>query len=293
MKLVFWGTRGSIPVSGKTYVKYGGNTPSILLEEGDNSIILDAGSGIRPLGNYLIEKQRKNISLIITHAHWDHIQGLPFFLPFYIPEYKIDLYFTSYNDFEAKDIIYTQMQNCFFPVSPDEFQSNINYHTLSKNDDLLFSNWKVSSHKVHHSVNTTAYKFKNDKFTLVYMTDNELYYDTDIKDLKKIDLVKSNKELIAFCEKADYLIHDTMYLHNNYASKIGWGHSDNIAAAYFAHQANVKNFVLFHYSPEYDDNNIDLMFKKTNDFLKEINSGVKCIASYDGLTIDLQENINA
>lgn len=286
MKVKFWGTRGSIPVPGKKTIKYGGNTPCIeVTHKNDPMIILDAGSGIRELGeNILKEKKYKDLKILITHTHWDHIQGLPFFRPLYEEGYTVTIHSNVNNGMRIENIIDSQMNPNFFPVSKDVFRSKVHFSKIVAKSEYKIGEFLVETTLSHHSKGTLAYKLTIDDKSLVYLTDNELIYDTD-KSPKLDDVRKWNEDLIGFVAGADYLIHDTTYKLKDFKPKIGWGHSNSVSAAMFAHLAGVKNFILFHYDPMYSDDDVDEVCADAAKTLKKINSPVNCLASYDGLEI--------
>jgi len=289
MELTFWGTRGSIPVPGESYAGYGGNTPCLELEtKAGEVIIIDAGSGIRNLGNNILrENKSKKLSLIISHTHWDHIQGIPFFKPFYIPGFEIDVYFPASADQKAEDMFDVQMQPLYFPVTRKVFGSKFNFINFTSSSVFNFNGMSVQFAKVHHSKNTMSYKFVENGKTLVYMTDNEIEYGAAQNDPTRENILKNNSDLISFCEGADYLIHDSMYFYSEFKQKIGWGHSNNKSLAIFAGLAKVKNLLLFHYDPEHDDKKVEQLFTETKEFLLREDPSINCIASCEGMKIKI------
>ncbi len=290
MKIKFWGTRGSIPVPGLSTVKYGGNTPCVqVISDNKEIFIIDGGTGIRALGEELLEKYPKGttVNILISHTHWDHIQGLLFFRPFYRKNFKINLFSNAMNGMTIEDIIKAQMHPSFFPVSPDVFEAEIQYHRILPNQEYKFNKLTVQTTNSHHSAGTLCFRVNNDTSSFAYMTDNELYYNTTFELPKKDSILQNNEELIKFADSVDYLIHDTTYSLKDYKSHVGWGHSNNISAVVFAHLAKVKNFFLFHYEPLYTDTDIDRMFDETIEFLKESKYDLNCEPSYEGLELTI------
>lgn len=289
MEVTFWGTRGSIPVPGKEFTKYGGNTPCLELRtEAGETIIIDAGSGIRELGNKILDSGKPGkYSILMSHTHWDHIQGIPFFKPFYIKGFEFDIFFPKSDEQSAADMIDVQMQPLYFPVSKEVFGSKINYLNFAGTEKFNFTGVEVSIAKVHHSKNTQSYKFTENGRSLVYMTDNEIMYSAADHDPEPDIIYKNNKELIDFCKDTDFLIHDSMYFFNDFKNKIGWGHSNNKSLAIFASLANVKNLLLFHYDPDHNDATVDRLASETVDFLKLYSGNINCIASQEGMTVKI------
>lgn len=288
MVIKFWGTRGSIPVPGNSTLKYGGNTSCVeVIAPTGKSIIFDAGSGIRALGNKLVASNQSEIAIFLTHAHWDHIQGLPFFIPIFRSGFKIDIHLSHHLNSEQKTIIDTQMSRNFFPVGSEYLQSKIEFLGLSSDDKIKMEGLEIELHKVHHSQGTVAYKITEGDKSVVFMTDNELEYFADGKfDLNLIS--EMNKELIAFVYGVEYMIHDSMYTKEEYErNKKTWGHSNNISVAEFATEAKVKNLVLFHYDPDYRDDKIDVILEETRKYLITNKSNVSCIAANENMQIEL------
>ena len=285
MQIKFWGTRGSIPVPGKNTLEYGGNTPCVELRSDDDKIIIfDAGSGIRELGidladNYLLDEE---INIIISHYHWDHIQGIPFFLPLYDKKRQLIFHGLTINGNNISDILSKQMNRNFFPIKIDEVSASVNYKEIKFNSSYNINGIKIETFKANHSTPTLAFKiFEGNKY-FVYMTDNELNFNNNGDSLEEL-----NKELIDFCSGCDYLIHDTMYDETQALNKKGWGHSSNILLANFSILADVKNLILFHYNPDYTDDKIKKMLSETKDIFEKGNHKIGCIAAKEGLEIKL------
>jgi len=282
VKIKFWGTRGSIPVPGESTLKYGGNTPCVQIISGSGkSLILDAGTGINNLGNKIIsDNQNTGINLLITHSHWDHIQGLTFFQPFYKEENSINIFAATNNNLPVEKILHYQFKEAFFPVGKEILKAKINLTRLKENATFNIDNFTVNTVSTHHASGTLGFKITIDGTTIVYLTDNEVYCNT--ADKPDIDLVREkNIELIRFCEEADFLIHDTMYDYDDYKNKEGWGHSSNLTATAFAAAAKVKNLIFFHYNPLYSDDKIDKFISDSIQLSKKYDLSLKIIPAQE------------
>ncbi len=289
MKIKFWGVRGSIPVPGKSTVKYGGNTPCVQLQFDDAVIIIDAGTGIREFGNYLIKDPNANrqINLLISHTHWDHIQGIPFFLPFFRKEYYVKIFSNILPENEIGFFIDAQMNPNFFPVSKEVFNAKIEFDWIKENISFYIDEIQIDTLQVNHSLGTLAYKFTLGNKSVVYMTDNEIRFNIKNNTFSEDGLYELNKYLIEFCRNADVLIHDCMYDKDDIISKIGWGHSNNISVTHFSILAGVKTLVLFHYNPESSDLAIDKLLQDALEIIKEKSSNINCIASQEGMELEI------
>lgn len=288
MKIKFWGTRGSIPVTGMNYCKYGGNTPCIEISVDNDLIILDAGTGIRQLGIDLFKRNIQNkILLFFSHFHTDHIVGLPFFLPFYKQEYDIDIFGNPYVYSSIEEIIDLILKPPLFAITRNEFKSTNRFHNIDSSFKFENEKLRIEIIQVNHPHPTLGYKIIAENKTVIYFTDNELIQgNSSISNFEEL-ILNSHRDLISFCKGSDLLIHDSSYSTHDYNQRIGWGHSSNLAAAMFAHLAEVKNLYLFHYDPQYSDEEIDKLLEDTQSFLQGLKSSVKCFASSDFLEVIL------
>ncbi len=285
MKIKFWGTRGSVPTPGINTIEYGGNTPCVQITKDDGRyLIIDAGTGIRALGKEIVSNGVQNkINLIISHSHWDHIQGLPFFHPLYFENYDINVYSYAHQGIEGFEIFEAQWHPLFFPVKANVLKARIKYHAIDENNEYMIDGFKVATKKMNHSKGTLGFRIHGAK-DIVYMTDNEIYFDAD-SPFSLQNILEKNKELIEFCKGCDYLIHDAMYTVKDNIEKIGWGHSNNISVLQFAELAEVKNLILFHYDPDYTDKDVDKLFNESKNYIQHLNFKINCIAGKEGQEI--------
>jgi phosphoribosyl 1,2-cyclic phosphodiesterase len=263
MKIKFWGTRGSIPVPGKNTNVYGGNTTCLELTlQSSRKVVIDAGTGIRALGEKLISGDaRVDIHLLMTHIHWDHILGFPFFAPLYDPSTKIriDGYPTCMKG--LRSTFDSKMGDGFFPIKFDEIKAELKYLDHIKQDELEIDGTRVGSVPLQHPQGGFGFRFREGEKTLVFITDNELRED-GWKD-RQIDTYAE------FSEKADLLIHDCQYTPQEIDSRVGWGHSDYQSVVDLAHRAKVKKLVLFHHDPSRKDPEVAAIKSQCEQLAKE------------------------
>ena len=247
MKVKFWGTRGSIPVPGKDTTTYGGNTTclEVTLESG-RTIIIDAGTGIRLLGQHLLAEAGKiDIHLLITHIHWDHVQGFPFFDPVYDPEskIKIDGFPTCIKGLSVP--FDNKMGDGFFPLKFDDLKAEMSYLDTLNHGPLKVDDVVIDSIPLQHPQGGFGFRFREGKKRLVFITDNELTEEAWAE--------RHPEDYVRFCKDADILIHDAQYTPEELEKRRGWGHSDYVSTFDLALKAQVKKLVLFHHDPSRKD----------------------------------------
>jgi phosphoribosyl 1,2-cyclic phosphodiesterase len=254
MKVKFYGVRGSLPVCGKEFLRYGGNTTCLRLhrEKANRIAILDAGTGIRNLGKELMSQHYKQemINISFTHFHWDHIQGFPFFAPAYNKKQKIGIHVMGNQRHKnLKEIFSLQMQKEFFPVELDGMGAQFEFPLLG--DKEIFFGANVTAIPQYHKFpgGSHGLRIEDDGASLVFCT-----------DLEHIDGIDEN--IVAFAKDADLLIHDGQYTAEEYKKYKGWGHSTWQDAAEVAKRANVKKLIVTHHDPDHDDDFLDAMEKQ-------------------------------
>jgi len=293
MNIRFWGTRGSIPSPGKSTVKYGGNTSCVEVRVTNQILIFDAGTGIRDLGNHLIKEfaaqPSVNIHLFISHTHWDHIQGFPFFMPAYAKNFQVNVYGPPARDKSLKDLLKFQMDSEYFPVPLGDLNAQIVMQEVR--EPFWIGNAQITPFYINHPAMTLAYKVSEGGKTFIYASDNEPYRYT-LHAARKDQLASQygaelDQKFIDFLTGADFLVSEAQYTLDEYRSKIGWGHSPIESVVEFAIKANVKQLALFHHDPAHDDATIDAMVKHAQSLILAQKSTIKCFGAAEGMEIKL------
>lgn len=297
----FWGVRGSYPAPFETHLKCGGNTSCVEVRVGEHLLICDAGTGIIPLGNHLMGQDRlHDLMLLLTHYHWDHISGLPFFVPAFVPNWHIKVFGPGNNLNEVEESVSQQMRAPYFPVETETWLANINY-LETDNINLEHGPIRVQRFNVHHPGTTFGYRIEAAGKVIVYVSDNELLFldqsidermgDEDMQEDEKQLLQQMKEEekwvSLKFMMDADILIHDAQYTPEDYQKKRGWGHSCYLDTVDCAIDARVKELYLFHLDPNYPDDMIETLHKKALDRVAERKSDIKCHIAREGVIVDL------
>lgn len=267
MKIKYWGTRGSIATPGRSTVEYGGNTACVSAEIDDTILIFDAGTGIRVCGNYLMSLKKKlNGFIFISHTHWDHIQGFPFFVPAYIPGNKFAMYGppSDIQDQSLRQIMEMQTHYEYFPISLSQLGGDIEYIDC-KEGQISIDGFEMYSTRINHPVACLAYKIIHNGKTFIYGGDHEpyrnIYRDSpeaaemDEEMLKELDhdALQQNNKIVEFCRGADLVSWDGQYTDAEYETKKGWGHSSFNADLTLAEKAKIKHIILTHHEPMNSD----------------------------------------
>jgi len=261
LKVRLWGTRGSIPVPGVETAIYGGNTTCVEVRLNDGTLVIfDAGTGVRKLG-LALKKENINfdINLIITHSHWDHIQGFPFFEPARLSNVKINVFGCSATPLELEEVFANQMRNKFFPLKFKELKANITFKKVEQPIQKI-GHAQLTSIKANHPGSTFGYKITEAEQSFVFLTDNELLAPSSTRRI--LSTATTRKQFVDFCKQADLLIHDAMWTDEEIKSKIGWGHSSMSQVIELAKEAQVKTVVLFHHHPDRSDLELVSIFKE-------------------------------
>ena len=275
MKVTFWGTRGSIPSPGQETIRYGGNTTCLEVELNDGTlIIIDAGTGIKKLGQHIVSNSRVGkINIFFTHSHWDHIQGFPLFAPAYLEEYDIEIFGCEPVFHNVQEILTNQMDARYFPVRFSNLKAKINFHEI-RQEKLVLGDAVIDCIKNNHPGGANGFKITENGKTLVFITDNELHAPENSGS--------SWQEFVDFCRGADMLIHDSHYRADELENVTGWGHSSFEQAFELAIAARAKELLFFHHDPDRTDDEIDEIVKGFRKTIKKMGLDMKLDAAIEG-----------
>jgi phosphoribosyl 1,2-cyclic phosphodiesterase len=304
VKAHFWGVRGSFPVPGRETNRYGGNTSCVEIRVADDPeaphIIIDAGTGLRKLGKEMMLGDfgagKGTTHLLVSHTHWDHIQGLPFFAPIYQKGNHLFVYARQRDDTHLRAVFASQTDAAYFPVPFDEAQASVHFRELVEGAHFEIGPVKVSCTRLNHPWIAMAYRLEHEGKSICYVTDTAPFRDILIEQeyirqpprpgdpLKPEDAAKlesMRQGVVKLCEGADLVIYDTQFTPQEYAQKPHWGHSCPEDAIEIARAAGAKNVVLFHHAPERTDEQIDALL----DYHRSNTTDMGIIAAAEGMVL--------
>jgi phosphoribosyl 1,2-cyclic phosphodiesterase len=297
LRLRFWGTRGSIPTPGTHTVRYGGNTPCLEVRTGTGSlVILDAGTGIRELGRTLVAESNGNggisADIFLTHAHWDHIQGIPFFAPIFQPGNRFTIWGSKTLEKSIDRVIRDQMLPVVFPVTFEELGARIDFREIAE-ERCTGSGYEVTAFGVQHPGGALGYRFEStdvpdgtgrteSEGSFVYISDNELTPHDSYGARPQW-----RNRLIEFVRGASVLVHDATYTVDEYPRHRGWGHSTYHDAVELALDAGVDELVLFHHRPERTDDEVDHWVATCQALVRARGSKMRIRAAAEGMTLSV------
>ena len=285
LQLRFWGTRGSIPAPGPLTARYGGNTSCTELRVGDRLIIIDAGTGLRGLGNALLDEREGkpiNAHIFIGHTHWDHIQGLPFFTPLYMPQNRFTIYGVHGTTASFEDTLSGQMNPPYFPVSMKDMEARRDIVELS--GPVTLDDAKISYQYLNHPGITVGFRIQTKSWTVSYLSDHEPYSKLNNKGEFS---AKEDDQVAQFAAESDLLICEAQYTAEEYKIKKSWGHSTFLDVIGLAVKAKAKQLALFHHAPTHTDEMMDRHLAECREFIRKNGHPISCIAAQEGMTINL------
>jgi phosphoribosyl 1,2-cyclic phosphodiesterase len=281
MKITFWGTRGSIAAPGRDTVVYGGNTTcvEITLSSG-RTVVIDAGTGIRALGDSLLQRHSPlNMHLLITHIHWDHVMGFPFFAPLFRENSHIVVDGFGRGMEGLKRVFSSNYVDGTWPIRFDDLKARIEHTQQFRRNHFALDGTRIRSHRLQHPQGGLGFSFKEETGTFIFLTDNELREDAWVGT--------GFKDFVRFCSGADVLVHDCQYLPEEMNIRRGWGHSDMDSVARLALEAGVKKLLLFHHDPWRTDQAVSEMVKRCRDALSRANCTCPVEAAQEGVSFSV------
>ena len=287
MRVRFWGARGSLAKPGPSTLRYGGNTSCVEVRTAAGTlIILDCGTGLHGLGQALMggKNPAPRGHVLISHTHWDHIQGIPFFAPLFRKGNRFTIWGSRSLQTSIGRVVRDQMSPDVFPVSFEQLQAQVEFHELAE-ERHAGHGYEVSTVAVRHPGGALGYRFSTGNAggrALVYVSDNELSAEARYDDAPGW-----REKLVEFVRGASILVHDTMYTSTEYGSFVGWGHSTHDQAVELALDADVERLVLFHHRPERRDEEVDRCVERCRAMVARRGRALEIIAAAEGMTLQV------
>ena len=286
-QVTFFGVRGSTPCDGPSLARYGGNTSCVVIESpGQDPIVLDLGTGLRNYGTEPVAAGRNvglHASMLLTHLHWDHIQGLPFFAPLFSAESVVDIHGPRQEAGPLGEVFAGVMCPPYFPITPDGLDASIRFHDTG-DDDFPIGSAKVRSRWVRHVGPTLGYRVEIGGVSIAYISDHGQACGGGTP-VEADDFVPH--EVLELADGADLLIHDSQHTQSEFAHKRHWGHCTIEYAVHVAHEAGVRQLALFHHDPAHSDDQVDAILRGAQDYAVE-RGGPSVFAASEGLTVALE-----
>lgn len=293
MLVRFWGTRGSIATPGPATLRYGGNTSCVeVTSDAGDIILVDAGTGAAAFGHVLVEQGRAQRGhILISHTHWDHIQGLPFFAPLFVPGGEWHIYGPRALSQSLRDVLAAQMDYTYFPVALNAFAANVHFHEVVEGG-FSVGDVRITTQYLNHPALTVGYRLEADGASVVYASDHEPHSphageghtaEAESGDIAHMD----------FLRDADLVIHDAQYTAGEYPAKLGWGHSTIEYAVDVAVAANVRQLALYHHDPTRNDEAVDRLVEAARKRAAALKSDLIVTGAAEGMAIELRGAANA
>jgi phosphoribosyl 1,2-cyclic phosphodiesterase len=310
MRVRFWGVRGSLPVPGVKTERYGGNTSCVEVRSAAGTrVVVDAGTGIRKLGKEMTTLTQGDgdpgpsaVHLLISHTHWDHIQGLPFFSPLYQKGNQLHVYARKRDDLHLRAVFASQTDEPYFPIPFGEAKAVISFRELLDSAEFEIEDVKVACARLNHPYIATAYRLTVDGASVAYVSDTAPFSDilfdekfiarppspeAELSPAERDKLATMRQGVVRLCEGADLVIYDTMFTADDYQRIPHYGHSRPSDAIEVCRAASVKSLALFHHAPERSDAEVDEILAETRQSIRDQRIELEAIAAHEGLDISL------
>ncbi|HYN33863.1 MAG TPA: MBL fold metallo-hydrolase, partial [Ilumatobacteraceae bacterium] len=290
MQVTFWGTRGSIAKAGRSTLRFGGNTSCVSVRsDAGTQIVIDCGTGAHGLGQHLLAEAHGAAidgHILISHTHWDHIQGLPFFAPLFHAGNRWELYGPSGLGASLSEILAGQMEYRYFPIAIEQLSADVDHHDLVEGtfdiDDV-----RVDTQYLNHPALTLGYRLEVDGATVVYASDHEPH-DRSLASGGDVGRNRHDEAHARFISGADLLIHDAQYLASEYSDHIGWGHSTVEYVVEIARRADVARVALYHHDPNRTDSDVDELVARAHAHAAACGYSGEIFAAEEGMVIELR-----
>jgi phosphoribosyl 1,2-cyclic phosphodiesterase len=277
LNVSFYGTRGSTPCPSEANRRYGGNTSCVALEStGHDPIVLDLGTGLRFFGETQPDDGSFRGAALVTHLHWDHVQGLPFFTPILRPGAQFDIYGPPQAGSTLSDAFHRFICPPFFPVTVEQLYGQMTFYDAG-DTDLVLDGAKVRVRPVPHVGANNGYRVEMGGASVAYLSDHQMPLD---------GTHSVSEDVLELCDGVDVLIHDAQYTPEEFAEKAHWGHCTVDYAVFVAREAGAKRLVLFHHDPARTDDQLDVLLDRARD-QASATAVSEVVAAYEGLTISL------
>lgn len=286
--LKFWGTRGSNPVSGPDYITFGGNTSCLEVRHGDDLVIIDAGTGIRPLGDTI--SKAKIVHLFLSHTHWDHVTGFPFLQPLFNADCKVMIWSPVGFEKSTQELFTEMLAYAYFPVRLDDIKAHLIFNDLRDHSPVSIGTITIECHYAYHPGSTLCFKIHIGNKTIGYATDNEMFlgYHGNPNSLSKDSpLIHAHESIIRFFKDCDLFIHEAQYTPLEYQKRVGWGHSSLSNASILAKYCGAKDWIVTHHDPKHSDEELYQKLQLHKDILTECNIHCHVQMAYDGMVIPI------
>jgi phosphoribosyl 1,2-cyclic phosphodiesterase len=279
MHATIWGCRGSIPTPGRETVRYGGNTSCVEVSFSNGTVlVLDAGSGIRPLGVELLRRRVRSVHLLLTHLHLDHLEGLRFFAPLFVAGMTLEIWGPRSPLFSLQERIARSFSPPLFPIDLRGVPAMVRFHDVPR-EPFTIDGASVSADLVAHPGPTLGFRIETATSSLAYLPDHEPALGGPIASMSP-DWISGS----SLAENVDVLMHDAQYSEDEYADKVGWGHSSVADAVAFARASNARRLLLFHHDPSHSDEVLERMQAEARTHADE---GEPPTLAYEGMTVDV------
>lgn len=295
MRVTFHGVRGSTPCDGPQLARYGGNTSCVAVEvEGQAPVVFDLGTGLRNFGLALLEEGRQadfHGTVLLSHLHWDHVQGLPFFVPLHCPGSTLDVYGPRQEEGPLDEVFTGMMQPPYFPITPEQLEGTVRFHDVGEDHFPVSTTAKVRSRWIRHVGPTLGYRLDWQGISIAYLSDHGQGCGMGASgggqrgpSTKSDNFVP--QDVLELCDGVDLLIHDAQHTPAEFEHKRHWGHCTVDYAVHVAKEAGAQRLALFHHDPAHSDDQLDLLLRAARDAAAHIGAG-EVLAASEGLALEL------